>query len=233
MFPKAHAAAYVMNAFRIAYYKINYPLAYYAAMFSIRVTTFDYVIMAQGRAVMENHAAELEKKPDKSQKEEDMLKDMLIVREMYARGFEFMPSDIYKADAKKFLIEKDAEAFEPLAKAYSIPKEEPGRDEILEKSLYEAALAPLEIVKKSKEVSELISELVIKGSRLAISDVGVAASACEACAKGASMNVYINTKLMKNRDVAAKLNEQTLSLVADVCSACSKAYDEVKGGLGA
>ena len=131
------------------------------------------------------------------------------------------------------LIEKDAEAFEPLAKAYSIPKEEPGRDEILEKALYEAALAPLEIVKKSKEVSELISELVIKGSRLAISDVGVAASACEACAKGASMNVYINTKLMKNRDVAAKLNEETLSLVADVFSARSKAYDEVKGGLGA
>ena len=131
------------------------------------------------------------------------------------------------------LIEKDAEAFEPLAKAYSIPKEEPGRDEILEKALYEAALAPLEIVKKSKEVSDLISELVIKGSRLAISDVGVAASACEACAKGASMNVYINTKLMKNRDVAAKLNEETLSLVTDVCSACSKAYDEVKGGLGA
>lgn len=131
------------------------------------------------------------------------------------------------------LIEKDAEAFEPLAKAYSIPKEEPGRDEILEKALYEAALAPLEIVKKSKEVSELISELVIKGSRLAISDVGVAASACEACAKGASMNVYINTKLMKDREVAAKLNEETLALVADVCSACAKAYDEVKGGLGA
>lgn len=131
------------------------------------------------------------------------------------------------------LIEKDAEAFEPLAKAYSIPKEEPGRDEILEKALYEAALAPLEIVKKSKEVSELISELVIKGSRLAISDVGVAASACEACAKGASMNVYINTKLMKDREVATKLNEETLALVADVCSACAKAYDEVKGGLGA
>jgi formiminotetrahydrofolate cyclodeaminase len=131
------------------------------------------------------------------------------------------------------LIEKDAEAFEPLAKAYSIPKEEPGRDEILEKALYEAALAPLEIVKKSKEVSELISELVVKGSRLAISDVGVAASACEACAKGASMNVYINSKLMKDREVAAKLNEETLALVADVCSACDKAYEEVKGGLGA
>ena len=131
------------------------------------------------------------------------------------------------------LIEKDAEAFEPLAKAYSIPKEEPGRDEILEKALYEAALAPLEIVKKSKEVAALIEELAVKGSRLAISDVGVAASACEACAKGASMNVYINTKLMKNRDVAAELNKETISLVDEVVKICGAAYAEVKGGLGA
>ena len=131
------------------------------------------------------------------------------------------------------LIEKDAEAFEPLAKAYSIPKEEPGRDEILEKALYEAALAPLEIVKKSAEVSALINELTVKGSRLAISDVGVAASACVACAKGASMNVYINTKLMKNREVAADLNKQTLSLVDEVIKVCDAAYEEVKGGLGA
>ncbi len=131
------------------------------------------------------------------------------------------------------LIEKDAEAFEPLAKAYSIPKEEPGRDEILEKALYEAAMAPLEIVKCSKEVSALITELVVKGSRLAISDVGVAAAACEACAKGASMNVYINTKLMKDREVAAKLNAETIALVDEVSASCKAAYDEVKGGLGA
>ena len=131
------------------------------------------------------------------------------------------------------LIEKDAEAFEPLAKAYSIPKEEPGRDETLEKALYEAAMAPLEIVKCSAEVSALIKELVVKGSRLAISDVGVAASACEACAKGAAMNVYINTKLMKDRECAAKLNAETISLVDEVCAASKAAYEEVKGGLGA
>ena len=131
------------------------------------------------------------------------------------------------------LIEKDAEAFEPLAKAYSIPKEEPGRDEILEKALYEAAMAPLEIIKCSKEVSALIKELVVKGSRLAISDVGVAAAACEACAKGASMNVYINTKLMKDRDAAVKLNAETIALVDEVSEDCKAAYDEVKGGLGA
>ena len=131
------------------------------------------------------------------------------------------------------LIEKDAEAFEPLAKAYSIPKEEPGRDETLEKALYEAAMAPLEIVKCSAQVSALIKELVVKGSRLAISDVGVAASACEACAKGAAMNVYINTKLMKDRETAAKLNAETIALVDEVCAVSKAAYDEVKGGLGA
>lgn len=129
------------------------------------------------------------------------------------------------------LINKDAEAFEPLAKAYSIPKDEPGRDEVLEKVLYEAAMAPLEIVRKSKEVADLITELTTKGSRLAISDVGVAASACSACVKGAAMNVYINTKLMKNREVADKLNQETVSLVDETVKLCDAAYETVKGGL--
>ena len=129
------------------------------------------------------------------------------------------------------LINKDAEAFEPLAKAYSIPKDEPGRDEVLEKVLYEAAMAPLEIVRKSKEVADLITELTTKGSRLAISDVGVAASACSACVKGAAMNVYINTKLMKNREVADKLNQETVSLVDETIKLCDAAYETVKGGL--
>ena len=129
------------------------------------------------------------------------------------------------------LINKDAEAFEPLSKAYSIPKDEPGRDEILEKALYDAAVAPMEIVRTSRKVADLITELKTKGSRLAISDVGVAAAACSACVKGASMNVYINTKLMKNREIASKLNEETISLVAETVKLCDEAYDEVKGGL--
>lgn len=152
----------------------------------------------------------------------------------YQQDIERIIADAVALNEKMLsLIEKDAEAFEPLAKAYSIPKEEPGRDEILEKALYEAAMAPLEIVKCSAEVSALIKELVVKGSRLAISDVGVAASACEACAKGAAMNVYINTKLMKDRECAAKLNAETIALVDEVSAASKAAYDEVKGGLGA
>ena len=152
----------------------------------------------------------------------------------YQQDIERIIADAVTLNEKMLsLIEKDAEAFEPLAKAYSIPKEEPGRDETLEKALYEAAMAPLEIVKCSAEVSALIKELVVKGSRLAISDVGVAASACEACAKGAAMNVYINTKLMKDRECAAKLNAETIALVDEVCAVSKAAYEEVKGGLGA
>lgn len=129
------------------------------------------------------------------------------------------------------LIEKDAEAFEPLSKAYSIPKEEPGRDEILENALRVASDAPYEIVAKTLEVADLIEELSVKGSRLAISDVGVAAAACRAAAMGASMNVYINTKLMKDREYALAMNEKTDKAVATVIEKCDKAYELVLGGL--
>lgn len=129
------------------------------------------------------------------------------------------------------LIEKDAEAFEPLSKAYSIPKEEPGRDEVLENALRVASDAPFEIVAKCEEVAAIVEELSVKGSRLAISDVGVAASALRAAVTGASMNVYINTKLMKDREYAAAMNAKTDAAVASVVAICDKAYELVLGGL--
>ena len=105
MFPKAHAAAYVMMAWRIAYCKIFYPLAYYAAFFSIRASAFAYEIMCQGQRHLESVMAEYKKRQDTlSNKEKDAMGDMRIVQEMYARGFEFEPLDIYKAQATKFLI---------------------------------------------------------------------------------------------------------------------------------
>ena len=129
------------------------------------------------------------------------------------------------------LMQKDADAFEPLAKAYGIPKEDPERDDILEAALVVAAQAPFDIVMKCKEVAALVDELVTKGSRLAISDVGVAAAACRAAATGAAMNVYINTKLMKNREYAAKLNEDTNRAVDEIVTICDNAYKEVYKGL--
>ncbi len=106
MFPKAHAAAYVMMAWRIAYCKVYHPLAYYAAFFSIRASAFSYEIMCQGRAHLESVLNEYKKrgKDQLSKKEQDSMRDMKIVQEMYARGFEFLPIDLYKSDARLFQI---------------------------------------------------------------------------------------------------------------------------------
>ena len=111
MFPKAHAAAYVMMAWRIAYCKIHYPLAYYGAFFSIRAKAFSYESMCQGQAHLEGLLNEYKRRQDSadpkealSNKEKDALGDMRIVQEMYARGFEFMPIDIFRAKSREFQI---------------------------------------------------------------------------------------------------------------------------------
>ncbi len=105
MFPKAHAAAYVMMAYRIAWFKVFQPLAYYAAFFSIRATAFSYETMCMGRDRLEFYLAELRKKGDSAtKKDQDSIRDMRVVQEMYARGFEFIPIDIYKAKAHRFQI---------------------------------------------------------------------------------------------------------------------------------
>ena len=111
MFPKAHAAAYVMMAWRIGYCKIFYPLAYYAAYFSIRATGFSYEGMCQGKERLEFLLAELKKRDYSGNrvnpltpKEEDMVKDGRIAQEMYARGFSFLPIDLYRVKATQFTI---------------------------------------------------------------------------------------------------------------------------------
>ena len=108
MFPKAHAAAYVMMAWRIAYCKVNYPLAYYCAYFSIRASAFSYEIMCQGQQHLEATMADYRKRSDTlTNKEQDALKDMRIVQEMYARGFEFEKLDIFRAHSRNFQIVDD------------------------------------------------------------------------------------------------------------------------------
>lgn len=133
MFPKAHAAAYVMMAWRIAYCKVFYPLAYYAAYFSIRATGFNYELMCQGEERLNYFMRDYERRRDAlTKKEQDTYRDMRIVQEMYARGFQFLPLDIYRATATRFQIidgmlmpslgtidgmgEKAAEAVEEAAK---------------------------------------------------------------------------------------------------------------------
>ncbi len=110
MFPKAHAAAYVMMAFRIAYFKVNYPLAYYASYFSIRACDdFDYVSMCLGEETAKKAIHDInEKGMEATTKEKNKLTVLEIVIEFYARGFHFLPIDLYKSDAKRFIIEGNA-----------------------------------------------------------------------------------------------------------------------------
>ena len=97
MFPKAHAAAYVDDGLADCLLQGVYPLAYYAAYFSIRATSFNYELMCQGRERLEYYLHDYQKRKDSlTKKEQDTVKDMRIVQEMYARGFEFWPLDIYR-----------------------------------------------------------------------------------------------------------------------------------------
>ncbi len=106
MFPKAHAAAYIMMAFRIAWFKVHIPLAYYAAYFSIRAKAFDAECMINGKEVVKQKMKEIEMQGNQAaNKDKDMYDDLELVLEMYERGFKFLPIDLYKSHATNFLIE--------------------------------------------------------------------------------------------------------------------------------
>ncbi len=103
-------------------------------------------------------------------------------------------------------IEKDAELFEPLSRAYGIPKDDPDREEIMERCLRDAASAPLEIFDLCCESIEIIREFGEKGSRIVVSDAATGVAFAQAAMYGAAVNVKVNTKLMKDRDYAGRIN---------------------------
>lgn len=147
MFPKAHAAAYVMMAWRIAYCKVFYPLEYYAAYYSIRADDFSYELMCFGRERLDYYIAEYRRRDKLSNKEEGQLKDMRIVQEMYARGFEFLPIDLYKSHSRNFQI-VDGKLLPPF-------KSIDGLGEVAADGIYEAAkngpfLSVEDLVNRSK-----------------------------------------------------------------------------------
>jgi len=128
-------------------------------------------------------------------------------------------------------MDKDAEAFEPLSKAYGLPKnteeEIKYRDEVMEKALLAASEAPLAMMETIMEAMELIARIAEIGSRIAISDVGVGITMCEAAMKGASLNVFINTKLMKNREVADDMNFKTDALLVRAEEIAKETFGQV------
>lgn len=129
------------------------------------------------------------------------------------------------------LIEKDAEVFEPLSAAYRLSKDDPNRDEILENALVIACSVPMEILKEMESIIDIIEQLAVKGSKLAVSDVGVSASACRSAIEGAIMNVYINTKLMKKRNYAMQLNKEADTIFQDSVNRCNIIYKQVTDEL--
>ena len=108
MFPKAHAAAYVINAFRIAWFKVHIPKAYYATMYSIRADEFDSEFMIFGEKKVKEKMEEIDKLGNAAtQKDKGMYNVLEYVLEMYKRGINFLPIDIYKSEATKFKLEPE------------------------------------------------------------------------------------------------------------------------------
>ena len=129
------------------------------------------------------------------------------------------------------LIDADAEAFEPLSRAYAIPKDAPERGEVMERGLLRAAGPPMEIMRRCAEALELIGEYAAKGSALAVSDAGCAAALCLAAMRAAVLNVLINTKGMADREAAGRLNSEALSLLAEYGGTAEEIYENITGRL--
>lgn len=142
-----------------------------------------------------------------------------------------------EAFRKRFIdgIKEDAESFLPLAKAYSLPEATPEekahKEEVMEELLLKAAETPLSLMCDISECLVLLERLAEIGSRLAISDVGVGAAMCRAAMESASLNVFINTKYMKNREKAASLNDEATELVSGAQVLSEDILKQVRGAL--
>ena len=128
-------------------------------------------------------------------------------------------------------IDKDAVAFEPLSKVYSMPKDEPGRDELMEKCLRDAASVPFEILQLACKAVDLQRDFADKGSKLMISDAATGAAHLLGAIKGAAVNVKVNTRLMKDRSYADELDGKVKALVDEYEIKANGIYDDVMARL--
>lgn len=135
------------------------------------------------------------------------------------------------------LADADTEAFAPLAKAYGLPKSTPEeiehKETIMKSALRAAAAPPLDIMRCCCEVAELLELVLEKSSKMVLSDVGVAAALCRAALESASLNVFVNTKLMKDREAAAALGASAEEMLASCAPVLEKIYSDVAAPLKA
>jgi len=125
------------------------------------------------------------------------------------------------------LIDADAVAFEPLSKAYGIPKDDPTRDEVMAKALKDACAVPMDIMREIGKAIDLIDRMSQIGTAIAISDAGCAAVCCKAAMEAASLNVFINTKSMKDRELAKQLEDEANDLLVRYTNKADKVFGDV------
>ncbi len=161
----------------------------------------------------------------------DMVGELTVGKKKYAEVEEDIKRLMEEAQQlrEEFLelIDRDAEVFAPLAKAYGIPKDDPERDVIMEEALHAACSVPMDIMRVSAKALDVIGEFAEKGSALAISDAGCAATCCKAAMKAASLNVFINIKAMKDRAFAEGLNIEAEDLLEEYCQKADEIFDDV------
>ena len=129
------------------------------------------------------------------------------------------------------LVDADAEAFEPLSKAYAIPKDDPNREAVMEQCLRDAAATPMEILRLSCQAIDLHREMLDKGSVMMLSDVGTGVIFCQSALYGAALNVRVNTKSMTDRTFAKAMDEETDALVEQYGTIARQVYNVILGRL--
>lgn len=165
----------------------------------------------------------------------NMVGSLTVGKKKYAAVEADMTAAMARADDVRRellgLIDADAAVFEPLSKAYGIPKDDPSRPEIMEKVLKSACGVPMDIMRTVCRALDLMEEFAAKGSALAISDAGVGAVCCKAALQGASLNVFINTKSMQDRAYAASIEKEADGMLKDYCAKADAIYGAVAARL--
>ena len=166
----------------------------------------------------------------------NMVGEYTVGKKRYADVEEEIKDLMAKAQdlRRKFLvcIEKDAEAFEPLSRAYAIPKDAPERESVMEECLRAAAAPPFEILGLCGEALDLLAEFAEKGSAIVISDAACGAAFCRSAMQGAAVNVRINTKAMRDREYAEALDRKAGELLAHYLPLADGIYDKAAERIG-
>lgn len=164
-----------------------------------------------------------------------MVANLTVGKKRYADVEEEMQQSLFALNILQMelmaLADKDAEVFAPLAKAYGMPadtqEQKAEKEQVMEARLLEASLVPLKMMEKASAVLDVVELLEQKGSRMAVSDAGVAAQFARAALTGAVMNVFINTKSMKNREKAEELNDRANRILEEGIKQADRIYSRV------